>query len=832
MATSATAQITDFTHDIIGRYVCNGLDEALASSRHADARPFDMIILGGGTFGSVLASHLFNRDVTHAHRILVLEAGPVVFTEHVQNQPMLSTSEVWGVPWNSDSPQSWNQRFQGLAFCVGGRSLFWGGWSPYFIDSELPSPPWPPSVVHDLMQPVLKVGNLTLSYLDESARQIGTAATNDFVSGPLHTALRDALFTGLKNRPNDPTAILTGNRGTAMTAKKPVADLKNELEAPLAVESTAPRPGMFPFNKFNAIQLLIRASRMAQGEAEQSAVGDPETVSVKKRLMIVPNTHVIRLERNGSRITRIITNQGVVDVPDGGQVFIALGTIESTRLALNTLPNQERLIGRNLMAHLRSNVTIRVSRANFGAALDPTKNPELQVSALFVKGVHTHANGSLGHFHVQITASGVGDLGTDSEAELFKKIPDIDTLDKFQDLTDQWIVVTLRGIGEMIGVKTSADPQNRVALGGNQGQFDYGMPRATARLEPSAMDLQLWDAVDRATDELAIMLANGGPLQYLSSQSGGVWQDMPPGPDARRDTLSSTHHEGGTLWMGTDPMLSVTDEWGRFHEADNLYAVGPAVLPTMGSPNPMLSGVALARRLADHLVPLPTPAAPESKFEYLFDGTERTFNAWQAVGQCAFALVDGAIVAQPSGGLGLLYYARRAFGDFTLRLQFRISRLDDNSGVFVRFRDPRRPVPDRNNPAVSHAYDNQAWVGVDTGFEVQIDEQAKGDPQKGIPDGLDKHRTGAIYNIDIGMAVATQSYRRGPALVAGAWNDYEINVQGDTYTVKLNGQETTTFTNKDAFRGKSALVDPFCGYLGLQAHTGTVAFRRIRIVAK
>jgi len=265
---------------------------------------------------------------------------------------------------------------------------------------------------------------------------------------------------------------------------------------------------------------------------------------------------------------------------------------------------------------------------------------------------------------------------------------------------------------------------------------------------------------------------------------------------------------------------------------DNLYAVGPAVLPTMGSPNPMLSGVALARRLADHLVPLPTPAAPESKFEYLFDGTERTFNAWQAVGQCAFALVDGAIVAQPSGGLGLLYYARRAFGDFTLRLQFRISRLDDNSGVFVRFRDPRRPVPDRNNPAVSHAYDNQAWVGVDTGFEVQIDEQAKGDPQKGIPDGLDKHRTGAIYNIDIGMAVATQSYRRGPALVAGAWNDYEINVQGDTYTVKLNGQETTTFTNKDAFRGKSALVDPFCGYLGLQAHTGTVAFRRIRIVAK
>jgi uncharacterized membrane protein YsdA (DUF1294 family) len=101
MKTSPTPQLTDFARDIIGRYVCNGLDEALASadtSRHPEARPFDMIVLGGGTFGSVLASHLFSRDVTHAHRILVLEAGPMVFTEHVQNQPMLTANEVWGVP--------------------------------------------------------------------------------------------------------------------------------------------------------------------------------------------------------------------------------------------------------------------------------------------------------------------------------------------------------------------------------------------------------------------------------------------------------------------------------------------------------------------------------------------------------------------------------------------------------------------------------------------------------------------------------------------------------------------------------------------------------------
>ena len=54
MATSATPQNTDFSRDILGRYVCNGLDEALAS---ANAHPFDIIVLGGGSFGPIPEDH-------------------------------------------------------------------------------------------------------------------------------------------------------------------------------------------------------------------------------------------------------------------------------------------------------------------------------------------------------------------------------------------------------------------------------------------------------------------------------------------------------------------------------------------------------------------------------------------------------------------------------------------------------------------------------------------------------------------------------------------------------------------------------------------------------
>src|SRR5437762_14178744 len=87
--TTPISQTTDFSRDVLGRFVCNGLDEALASTQRIDSRPFDIIVIGGGSFGSVLAQRLFTRDKTHSHRILVLEGGPFVLSEHVQNYPML-----------------------------------------------------------------------------------------------------------------------------------------------------------------------------------------------------------------------------------------------------------------------------------------------------------------------------------------------------------------------------------------------------------------------------------------------------------------------------------------------------------------------------------------------------------------------------------------------------------------------------------------------------------------------------------------------------------------------------------------------------------------------
>ena len=72
-----TTQDTSFTHDILGRYICNNFAEAKSSGT------FDAIVIGGGTFGLTLAQDLFERRRPLGaaikpgnYRILVLAGGP------------------------------------------------------------------------------------------------------------------------------------------------------------------------------------------------------------------------------------------------------------------------------------------------------------------------------------------------------------------------------------------------------------------------------------------------------------------------------------------------------------------------------------------------------------------------------------------------------------------------------------------------------------------------------------------------------------------------------------------------------------------------------------
>ena len=155
------------------------------------------------------------------------------------------------------------------------------------------------------------------------------------------------------------------------------------------------------------------------------------------------------------------------------------------------------------------------------------------------------------------------------------------------------------------------------------------------------------------------------------------------------------------------------------------------------------------------------------------------------------------MIAQQDGrGIGLFFYKPQQFENFILRLDFLLPHPrgdnNDNSGVFVRFRDPRLPdpAPDPVDPP-----NNAAFVAVHTGFEIQIDEEARGDTRFGEPDGSFFARTGAIYKIKtLGTGPGQQDYKNTQNLAAERWHNYEIEVNNQDYIVRLNGQEATRFT--------------------------------------
>ena len=137
MSIGSTSQGTDFALDVLGRYVCNGFDEALANSDpgyraaaglppRGDMRPFDFIIIGGGTFGAALAEHLWFRSADRSERVLVLEAGRWSCRSTCRTSRSSGSArrrahrspaqkEVWGLAWHAGIA------FPGLAYCVGGR---------------------------------------------------------------------------------------------------------------------------------------------------------------------------------------------------------------------------------------------------------------------------------------------------------------------------------------------------------------------------------------------------------------------------------------------------------------------------------------------------------------------------------------------------------------------------------------------------------------------------------------------------------------------------------------------------------------------------------------
>jgi hypothetical protein len=184
----------------------------------------------------------------------------------------------------------------------------------------------------------------------------------------------------------------------------------------------------------------------------------------------------------------------------------------------------------------------------------------------------------------------------------------------------------------------------------------------------------------------------------------------------------------------------------------------------------------------------------------LFNG--RDLAGWQMVGDGSFVVEDGALKTQ--GGMGLLWHTESKFGNATLRVVYRVSRVEDNSGVFIRIAEP---PPD-------------AWYAVHHGYEVQI-----------LATGDKYHRTGCIYSITRALAESQKPPRE--------WNVMDIAMRGARVDVTLNGTLVTTLDPAQPVPPRRFDYEPErgprpdYGYIGLQNHDAdsVVYFREVSVEA-
>lgn len=180
-----------------------------------------------------------------------------------------------------------------------------------------------------------------------------------------------------------------------------------------------------------------------------------------------------------------------------------------------------------------------------------------------------------------------------------------------------------------------------------------------------------------------------------------------------------------------------------------------------------------------------SPAGTEDGWRALFDG--RSTDGWRQVGPGQMRLQDGELVTD--GGMGLLWYTREKFSNCQVRVVFKPTGTNDNSGVFIRI-----PKPPRDE-----------WDAVNGGYEVQIENN-----------GDLWHRTGCLYSF-------TKAQNKVLANV-GEWNELIITMFGPRTRVSVNGVPVTDFTEGDPVPAKYQPYEPdrgarpVAGYLGLQNH--------------
>jgi PKD repeat protein/glucose/arabinose dehydrogenase/type 1 glutamine amidotransferase len=385
-------------------------------------------------------------------------------------------------------------------------------------------------------------------------------------------------------------------------------------------------------------------------------------------------------------------------------------------------------------------------------------------------------------------------------------------------------------IGDPKTVKVGVKVSNRQDSTSRNAGFDYFRVDCADRIAPKTTA-----TLDKETPEGELGWYSSSPEVTLESDDGAG------------DGVAKTEYriDGGAAQPYSEPIkidtdgehtieYFATDKNGNVEEAQTVEfrvdGTAPkttaAVAPGATTANVTLSagdGTGSGVASTEYRVDGGPWTTYQSSDERILDGSEATFDLWKQTGAGRFErLHDGSGAITPVGGLGMLWYPVRTYGDFKLKLQFRDGRTDggySNGGVFIRFPNPEQDPRTDACAKTGSAANDDAWVAIYCGHEIQLWDGGDSEPQK----------TGSVYNFD--------PVDKGDDSKKGEWEDYEVEVRGQTFTIRRNGEVINEFENEpglDSSRGgdPSTTLRQFTeGYIGLQNHSDAdlMQYRNVRV---
>lgn len=283
------------------------------------------------------------------------------------------------------------------------------------------------------------------------------------------------------------------------------------------------------------------------------------------RVLLHGNAVGLETEPNGRRLraVRVATLEGNTFSVQARVFVLATGAIENARLLLQPtdayprgIGNEHDLVGRYFMEHaFLGALAVHASKQwpRFSAL-----SPSLQAHyALLDAGVHMRT------------------LGEEADELSRALLPAARALD---DAPKDSALVRAVIYGE-----TLPDLSNRVTLTTERDAL--GLHRCDLHFGLSSVDR-------RSLHETQRLVAR------IVGERG--WGRLRPA--AIPDLTGFANHHMGTTRMNQNPRLGVVDPYCRVHGLSNLFIAGSSVFPSTGLVNPTFTIVALAYRLADHLV--------------------------------------------------------------------------------------------------------------------------------------------------------------------------------------------------------------------------------------